>query len=147
VNRFDEPVLMSNDCPVHTWRRPTADAPTGGIGVENSDEVRFPLTPSALLVMTRPGRPGSQASQEPHQANAEISRECHQFVIGTPQSKPALDRLELSPRPLDSDSVRPPNTGTPRTCTSSEYVQGVAPDPNVSSRWWIASVVPERLWR
>jgi len=99
VHIFDEPVLMSSDCPVHMWRHPTDDPLPGGIGVATADEVRFPLSPTSLLVMTHTGRDVSQASHEPQQVNAEICRQCHQFVIGTPQSKPVLNKLELSKRP------------------------------------------------
>lgn len=98
VNEFDNPELMSNDCPVHAWRRPVEDALPGGIGIETADEVRFPLSPTALLVMTRNGREASEESQEPKAVNGEIARQCHQFVIGTPNSKPALDQFVLAER-------------------------------------------------
>jgi hypothetical protein len=56
VHKFRKPVLITNDCPVHTWRRPTEEPQYGGIGIETADEVRFPLSPGALLVMHRGSR-------------------------------------------------------------------------------------------
>jgi hypothetical protein len=61
VRKFRKPALMTNDCPVHVWRRPTEDTRVGGVGIEDADEIRFPLSPSALLVMTR----GDQAPSNP----------------------------------------------------------------------------------
>jgi hypothetical protein len=56
VRRFRTPTLWTNDCPVHPWRRPDPHGRVGGIGVETADEVRFPLSPAALLVMPDQGR-------------------------------------------------------------------------------------------
>jgi Protein of unknown function (DUF4238) len=100
VHAFGKPVLMSSDCPVHAWRRPTPEPHVGGIGIDNADEIRFPLSPSSLLVMTQGRQAASHESARKHRSiNAEIFRQCHQFVIGTPQTKPVLDKLELSKRP------------------------------------------------
>lgn len=97
VRKFRKPTLMTNDCPVHAWRRPTEDPRVGGIGIENADEVRFPLTPGALLVMTRLGEAAGNASART--VNAEICRQCHQFVVASPEAKPTLDELALPKRP------------------------------------------------
>lgn len=97
VRKFRQPALMTNDCPVHPWRQPTENPRPGGVGIETADEVRFPLTPGALLVMTRPGQAASNASTR--SINAEICRQCHHFVVASPQDKPALDSIELRKRP------------------------------------------------
>lgn len=73
VHRFRTPALWTNDCPVSPWRRPDAHDHVGGIGVETADEVRFALSPAALLVMTRPGNAASNASAR--QINAEIANQ------------------------------------------------------------------------
>jgi hypothetical protein len=96
VRKFGNPVLMTNGCPVHVWRRPAEGPQLGGIGIANADEVRFPLSPSALLVMTRENQAPSNA---PKRINAEICRQCHQFVVAGRQAKPRLDKLVLSKRP------------------------------------------------
>jgi hypothetical protein len=100
IHTFDNPVLISNDCPVHTWRQPTAEEPTRGVGIETADEIRFPITPRALLVMKRGPRTPTprRSTRNPRPINTEIARQCHQFVFGTPQSRAAIDRLPLADR-------------------------------------------------
>jgi hypothetical protein len=97
VRKFRKPALMTNDCPVHPWRRPTKNPRPGGVGIDTADEVRFPLSPGTLLVMTRPGEAASNASTR--SINAEICKQCHQFVVASPKDKPALDKLALRKRP------------------------------------------------
>ncbi len=97
VRKFRKPALMTNDCPVHVWRRPTKDTSVGGVGIDDADEVRFPLSPSALLVMTRGNQAPINASAR--SINAEICRQCHQFVVALPDAKSVLDKLALSKRP------------------------------------------------
>lgn len=96
VRKFRQPALMTNDCPVHPWRRPTKNPRPGGVGIETADEVRFPLSPGALLVMTRPGEAASNASVR--RINAEICRQCHQFIVASPLDKQALDNITLRKR-------------------------------------------------
>ncbi|GAB3019522.1 DUF4238 domain-containing protein [Mycobacterium bourgelatii] len=97
VHRYRKPVLISSDSPVHPWRR--TPPPRGGIGIGNADEIRFPLSPSALLVMTRKPRPSTHAgTPNPRTINAEIFRQCHKFVFGTLQSRFAIDKHEMSKR-------------------------------------------------
>lgn len=96
VHKFGNPVLISSDCPVHPWRRPSSEPQSGGVGLGNADEIRFPLSSSALLVMTRE-KPRTSAPN-PRTVNAEIFRQCHKFVFGTAQSRPAIDKHEMSKR-------------------------------------------------
>lgn len=99
IHTFDKPTLISNDCPVHTWREPTDEEPTRGIGIETADEIRFPITPHALLVMDqgpRTSTPPQRSTRNPRPINTEIARQCHQFIFGTPQSGTAIDRLPLA---------------------------------------------------
>jgi cytochrome c553 len=97
VRKFRQPALMTNDCPVHPWRRPAKNLHPGGVGIETADEVRFPLSRGALLVMTRPGEAATNASTR--SVNAEICAQCHQFVVASPKDKPALDNVALRKRP------------------------------------------------
>jgi hypothetical protein len=94
VRKFRRLALWTNDCPVHPWSQLGTDGRVGGIGVETADEVRFPLSPAALLVMTRPGAAASNASAR--SINAEICKQCQQFVVATPDDKEKLDSLAWS---------------------------------------------------
>jgi hypothetical protein len=98
VRRFRNPILMTNDVPVHKWSQPTGNmiADARRQGLATADEVRFPLAPGALLVMTSPGKTVSNASAR--RVNAEIVRQCHQFVVAQPADKPALDKLSVAKR-------------------------------------------------
>lgn len=99
VEKFPHPILITSDCPVMAWRRADNSRPIGGVGIDTADEIRFPLSPSALLVMTRDAAAGGQNPRRRARAiNLETSRLCHQFVVATPQSKPKLDALQLSAR-------------------------------------------------
>jgi hypothetical protein len=101
VEKFPAPVLLTSDCPVMAWRRPDPDRPVGGVGIETADEVRFPLSPSALLVMTKAaaGASSQPAQRRARSVNRETCRACHQFVVATAQSRSRLDNVELSPKP------------------------------------------------
>jgi Protein of unknown function (DUF4238) len=52
VAQFDEPALLSGDHPMTFYMRPKNYNPLMGIGLETADEVRFPLDPQTMLVMT-----------------------------------------------------------------------------------------------
>ena len=101
VHKFRGAPLISSDSPVHSWRRPTQDSEPRGIGIETADEVRFPLTPGALLIMDRKPRTSTPqwSNRSPPAINTEIARRCHQFIFGTRQSTVAIDQLALSDWP------------------------------------------------
>jgi hypothetical protein len=102
MHRFRGAPLISSDSPVHLWRRPTKDPEPRGVGIETADEVRFPLSPSALLVMDRGPRRSSTpqwSTRKPRAINTEIARRCHQFIFGTRQSTVVIDQLALSDWP------------------------------------------------
>lgn len=102
VHKFRGAPLISSDSPVHSWRRPTQDPEPRGVGIETADEVRFPLSPSALLVMDRGPRRSSTpqwSTRKPRPINTEIAHRCHQFIFGTRQSTIAIDQLTLSDWP------------------------------------------------
>jgi hypothetical protein len=67
------------------------------LGVENGDEVRFPLSPSVLLVLTRGDADPSNASLR--MVNAEICKRAHQFVVARPEHLSKLDQLALPRHP------------------------------------------------
>lgn len=99
VHKFRGAPLISSDSPVHLWRRPAQAAGPSGVGIETADEVRFALSPSALLIMDRGLRNGSTphwSTRKPSAINTEIARQCHQFIFGTRRSTAAIDRLALA---------------------------------------------------
>lgn len=100
VRRCNRPVLMTSDRPVCARRHPDPDAPPGGVGIDTADEVRFSLTPRALLLLTPMRASGTRyAADHRRQAiNEEICRRCQHFVVATPQSKTRLEAIELSTR-------------------------------------------------
>lgn len=97
VYDFGRPVLLTSDRPVQLWRRLGSGPEVGGVGVDNADQIRFPLSPSSLLVMSRDVLNPNQLPKSPS-INADTCRDCHQFVVGTPQAKHALSALQLAPR-------------------------------------------------
>jgi Protein of unknown function (DUF4238) len=101
VHRYNRPVLMTSDRPVFAWRHQDPGAPPGGVGIETADEVRFPLSPRALLLLTsaKAGSP-SRAADHRHQAvNDETGRHCQHFVVATPEGKARLASIGLSAHP------------------------------------------------
>ena len=52
VAKFDEPALLSGDHPMTFYAEPEKRSPMVGIGLMTADEVRFPLDPRTMLVMT-----------------------------------------------------------------------------------------------
>jgi len=101
VHRYNRPVLMTNDRPASAWRHPDPEAPPGGVGIEAADEVRFPLTPRALLLVTsaKAGTPPRSADHRYQAVNNEIGRRCQHFVVATPDARARLESIDLSERP------------------------------------------------
>lgn len=97
VYDFGRPILITSDRPVQLWRRVGSGPEVGGVGVENADQIRFALSPSTLLVMSREPLNPTQLPN-PRSINADTFRDCHQFVVGTPQSRHALSALDLAPQ-------------------------------------------------
>jgi Protein of unknown function (DUF4238) len=97
VYKYDDPILLSSDCPVLKWRRPSAEPQHGGIGIDTADEIRFPLSPNALLVMAQESR-DPRRNPNTRKINAEAVRQCHKFVFGAPEAREAIDNYEMSTR-------------------------------------------------
>jgi hypothetical protein len=45
--------FIISDSPVVVWRKPTARDDVEGFGIENGDEIRFPLDPGTQFVLSR----------------------------------------------------------------------------------------------
>jgi hypothetical protein len=72
-----------------------------GVGVENADEIRFPIDPGHLLVM-RPRFPEHRVvvpEERVSIVNRGTAARCYRFVIGHPDQKSLINELPLSDRP------------------------------------------------
>jgi hypothetical protein len=96
-----KPRFITSDLPLVMWRPPTPRDNFEGVGLENSDEVRFPLDPGKQLVL-RPEGPDTEVVEvEPGRVracNQDVAAGCHEFVVGHPRRGLQLDKLELAPR-------------------------------------------------
>jgi hypothetical protein len=93
--------LITSDTPVVIWRKPQRMDDFEGVGVDNADELRFPLDPSKQLVLSRRRRP-PEIHVETHRSrrsNADMAAGSHRFIVGRPDPQPVLDRVHLDSRP------------------------------------------------
>ena len=104
VYKYDAPILLSSDCPVLKWRRPSAKPQYGGVGIDTADEIRFPLSPNALLVMSQESR-DPRRNPNSRKINAEVVRQCHKFIFGAPEALEAIDNYELVVTVVSSSGV------------------------------------------
>lgn len=54
VVHFEEPCLFTAEEPISYWAPPERSLPGRGIGPLTSDEIRFPMSPQAALILTHP---------------------------------------------------------------------------------------------
>jgi uncharacterized protein DUF4238 len=89
--------FVTTDRPVAMWRRDTRDLTFMGTGLDNSDEVRFPLGPNHLLVL-RPRFPEHRTYVDDGRAvqvNRHLAAGCYEMIIGRPVDRGELARLHL----------------------------------------------------
>lgn len=92
--------LVTSDTPLMLWKRPSPSDAYQGVGVENTDEIRFPLDPTKQLVMTKHERsPSMRISPERSAAcNQDMAFACHNFVVATPSEQTRVALLDLPDR-------------------------------------------------
>jgi hypothetical protein len=99
VETSREPVFFTSDRPVVKWRHPKRRSIGTGVGIENADEIRFPLSPKHLLVL-RPSYPDrARYCIEPERArkvNRHLAAGCYKAVISR-SDDPTIDNLALEP--------------------------------------------------
>jgi hypothetical protein len=101
VAKFDEPALLSGDHPITFQVRPEHRSQFQGVGLETADEVRCPIDPSTMLLMTWDridevvGRLPIAAAREFNQHTVDHAFE---FVFMHPQQN-HLSGLDLGTRP------------------------------------------------
>lgn len=109
-----KPRLLTSDTPLVLWRRPSAADRYRGIGVDNAEEIRFPLDPAHQLVLTDQPRPETLRVEPDRvrQCNADLAASCHRFVVGHPDHQQRLHEITLADkRSTVRFNVGPPATG------------------------------------
>ncbi len=89
--------FFTTDRPVAMWKRDTQHLTMMGTGLENSDEVRFPLGLHHMLVL-RPRFPEQSTHVDPVRVaavNRHLAAGCYEMVIARPSDRPALAQLSL----------------------------------------------------
>jgi hypothetical protein len=102
--------LIISDTPVVVWRQPSPRDNFEGFGIENADEVRFPLDPGKQFVLSRRARKASLdvAVHRVRRSNADMAGACHRFIVGSPENRAQMDAHRLDPwRPLLRFNVGP----------------------------------------
>jgi hypothetical protein len=98
VEVADEPILWTSDSPVMPWRPPSPKDGFESVGYADSDEIRMPLSPVAMLVLDR------RSSQSPsrvgtgrfHHYNADIALQCYEFLVCSPGRRGRLKKIPLA---------------------------------------------------
>lgn len=100
VEQTRDPVLWTSDRPVMPWRPPSERDAFEGVGYQDADEIRMPLSPTAVLIAQRRYATGLRqvTSSRFHDYNGDIARQCYEFVVCTPGRKSRLEKLELADR-------------------------------------------------
>lgn len=108
--------LITSDSPLVLWRKPTIRDTFEGVGINNAEEVRFPLDPSKVLVLTHRPRPDTlrlTPTQVAHR-NADAALACHKVIIGCPSHESMLATIALpSKLPVSRFSSGPIFTRSP----------------------------------
>ena len=98
VEIADTPILWASDRPVMPWRPPSPKDSFEGVGYANSDEIRMPLTPVAMLVLQRRVSPSPVQvdARRFHHYNKDIALQCYEFIVCSPGRRARLDKVSLA---------------------------------------------------
>jgi hypothetical protein len=91
--------FITSDAGIVRWRKKGPLNAITGIGVGNSDEVRFPIDPSHLLVM-RPKFPQNRGYVDADRVwdvNRHTASHCHRIILSRPDQSSVLGNLPLAP--------------------------------------------------
>jgi hypothetical protein len=97
VEMSKDHTFVTTDRPVAMWRRDPQNMTIMGTGLENSDEVRFPLGPHHLLVL-RPRFPEHRTHVDPGrvaEVNRHLAAGCYEMVIARSSDRAELAQLSL----------------------------------------------------
>jgi hypothetical protein len=111
VEHCRKPLLFTSDRPVMCWRPRSPRDRHEGIGIDNAEEIRLPLTPYYLLVMRRLGFDEGVADVQPRRferVNAGIASQCHEFIAAAPSRRRQIELLRVAAhRPVLRFNVGP----------------------------------------
>lgn len=96
-----KPRLITSDAPLVLWRPPTRGDQFEGLGLDNAEEVRFPISPAMQLVLGhRQREPATRVEPDRVRAcNADMALACYHVVVGHPRRERQLKLLDLPARP------------------------------------------------
>jgi hypothetical protein len=91
---------LTSDKPVVLWRKPSPRDNYEGLGVANSQEIRFPLDPGKQLVMSQRKRPTilDVATHRVRRSNRDLADSCHRFILGSPNNRAQITAQHLDAR-------------------------------------------------
>ncbi|MFI2370127.1 DUF4238 domain-containing protein [Streptomyces sp. NPDC018833] len=95
-----KPNFLTSDAPLLLWKPHTANDVYRGFGLGDAQEIRFPISPTAQLVL----KVGSGTSAEEvklsrvARCNQELADSCDRVVVGHPDRHASLDKTELRQR-------------------------------------------------
>lgn len=125
VEHCRKPLLFTSDRPVMYWRPRSPRDSYEGIGLENAEEIRMPLTPNDLLVIRPIGVDGTIEHVQPRRferVNTAIASQCHEFVVAAPSRVRELTTLPIAAhRPVLRFNIGP---GTRRLPDGREEPMG-----------------------
>jgi Protein of unknown function (DUF4238) len=110
IERDRREEFITSDAPVVLWRKPTPRDDYEGLGIDNSEQVRFPLDPGKQLVLSRRERPPvvDVAVHRVRRSNEDMADACHRFIVGSPTNRVQTDAQRLLRwRPLLRFNVAP----------------------------------------
>ena len=96
-----QPILFTSDRAVMFWRRPTYRDAFEGVGLDTCEQVRFPLSPTGMLVFRNKVGDLTWRHVEPkrfHRVNQCIAAQCFHYVVAGRRSIAPLSRLQLAER-------------------------------------------------
>ncbi|WP_285500649.1 DUF4238 domain-containing protein [Actinokineospora sp. NBRC 105648] len=90
--------LITSDTPMTIWHRPSRADRYRGTGIVDAEEVRFPLSPGHLLVLTPEPRPAVERVEPKRvrQCNLDQAAGCHRFIVGHPDRQRILAESPLA---------------------------------------------------
>lgn len=94
--------FLTADLPVSKYWCPAKRKMYMGVGLEDADEIRFPIDPHHLLVM-RPRYPENRSivsGGRVEAVNMQVANRCYRQVIATPEGTASLEKLVLQSRPM-----------------------------------------------
>lgn len=94
--------FMTADLPVSKYWYPAKRKMYMGVGLEDADEIRFPIDPRHLLVMRRryPEIRSIASTERVNSVNQQTANRCYRQIIANPDHALSLAQVQLQPRPL-----------------------------------------------